>query len=299
MKKKAKSILAIDLGGTLTKLGLFSPELKLLKKTSLPTEVEWGPKQAIQKWIELALNWSTHFQIAAIGIASPGPLDTKKGCILETPNLEGWENVSFTKSLSKALRTEAIIENDANLAGYAEWKKSRHNDVVTLTLGTGVGSGVVLGGQLLLGCGLATELGHMTIDQNGPVCACGKRGCLEVFVGGRGLLKNYLERGGRASSVKEVFASAASDESLAQELIAQWTKALAIGVGNILNIFNPREVVLAGGLSGSFPQVKNEFQKILITQSFKESLKWCEVRKSRLDDNSGLLGAASWAQDRL
>jgi glucokinase len=134
---------------------------------------------------------------------------------------------------------------------------------------------------------------------NGPECACGKKGCLEVYVGGRSMLERFKNDGGVAETVEDIFKQANLGESLAEKHIATWTTALATGVGNIVNIFNPQEVVLAGGLSRGFEQVRDHFTKILITQAFKESLDWCKVRCSRLNDNAGILGAAQWAQDQL
>jgi glucokinase len=293
--------LGIDLGGTFTKFGVFTKDLTLQEEMSLPTKPEWGAKIAVEKWAEALAPWFKKYPIDLIGIGSPGPLDAKKGMILETPNLKNWALFSFTGFFESRFSVKCVIENDANCAAYGEWVHLKIPNIIVLTLGTGVGSGIICEGQLLLGAGgLASEAGHMTIDRNGPPCNCGKRGCLEAFVGGASLVRRYNEKQTKpvdGITPHEIFKRASSGESLAQEFVKEWVQALAIGVGNLVNIFNPQKVLLTGGVSHAFTAHADEFRKILFAEAFKESLKWCDVAVSQMQDKAGLIGAAAWAQN--
>jgi glucokinase len=298
----AKHTLAIDLGGTNTKMAVVTRDMKILEEMIVPTNAAQGAAHATQTWLNAIQPWLTKYKIELVGIGSPGPLDCEKGIMLESPNLKGWTNYSFTEFFTKHLGVPSYIENDANCAGLGEWAfdKDKVGDLIMLTLGTGVGSGIVSGGKLIRGVkGLGTEAGHMTIDMNGPECGCGKHGCLESFVGARRFVERY-----NVSAVNkvepldahEVFKRAKSGDRHAEQLVHEWTRALAVGVGNLVNIFNPSKVVLTGGVSRAFNYVEPEFKKILVTQAFEASLKWTEVVVSQLQEKAGLYGAALWAQ---
>ena len=292
--------LAIDLGGTNTKFALVNRELEICHERSYPTFAELGAEQACQRWLSQIKDWLVRHPIDLIGIGSPGPLDSDRGMILSTPNLKDWAHFSFTEFFEKALKVPTFIENDANCAALGEWSQEKHiDDHVVLTIGTGVGSGVISNGQLLRGAnGWAVEAGHMTIDMRGPLCACGKRGCLEAIVGGHGLVARYLERATekiRDLSPHEVFNRAKLGESLALTLAHEWAEGLAVGVGNLLNIFNPTRVTLTGGVSQNFTFVEERFRKKLLTEAFALNVKYCEIVVSKLQNKAGLLGAAIWA----
>ncbi|MDZ4678236.1 MAG: ROK family protein [Oligoflexia bacterium] len=297
-----KHTLAIDLGGTNTRFAIFTKDLTLQDEMSIATNPQWGAKIASEKWLDAIAPWLTKYSIDLVGIGSPGPLDTKRGMILETPNLKNWALFSFTDFFKTKLNLDCVLENDANCAVFGEWTYLKIPNLIALTLGTGVGSGIISEGKLILGAGgLASEAGHMSIDRNGPLCECGKRGCLEVFVGGASLVKRYNERQSQpviGITPQEIFNRAGAGESLAQEFVKEWVWALAIGVGNLVNIFNPQKIILTGGVSHAFNANADEFHKILLTEAFKESLKWCDVAVSQLQDKAGIIGVAAWAQTR-
>jgi glucokinase len=222
--------------------------------------------------------------------------------ILTTPNLVGWENFPITETLKKETGLPTYIENDANCAAVGEHGKNKISDFVLLTLGTGVGSGVVSGGHLVRGInGLGVEAGHMVIDRGGPICGCGRRGCLEAFVGGRLFVERYNEKSKdkiRDLDARSVFVRAKKNDQIAQELVEDWVEGLAVGIGNLINIFNPTQVILSGGLSAAYQEIKPVFLEILLREAFEPSLKYCEVVVSQLQERAALLGAALWARQQ-
>lgn len=294
-----QNLVAVDLGGTNTRVAIVSGS-EIVCQEAILTDVSHGPQRAAELWAETIKKWIPQYKPLAIGIGSPGPLDSSVGCILETPNLKSWAGFSFTQFLKDTLGLPCFLENDANCAALGEWSVNKVPDQVVLTLGTGVGSGVICDGKLLRGFkGMAVEAGHMSIDRNGPKCACGKRGCLEAFVGGASLIQLYesLSPSKEKVSPEEIFERAQKNEKLAKDLVHAWTQNLAIGIGNLVNIFNPHAVILTGGLSASFPKVEKDFNNFLITQAFHHVLQWNEVRVSQLQGKAGLIGAAVWAKN--
>jgi glucokinase len=298
-----KHTVAIDLGGTNTKLGLLNENMELVTTQTVPTEAKRGLEAALNRWVLVIEGWKNSYSLDAIGIGSPGPLDSTTGFILKTPNLPQWESFSITEFLKTKTGLPAFIENDANCAAYGEYSKNKIDDLVLVTLGTGVGTGVISRGHLVRGVrDLGVEAGHMVIDSNGPLCGCGRRGCLEAFVGGRLFVQRYND----SSKIKipelearRVFELAKTGDAIAEKLVATWIQALAIGVGNLVNIFNPSKVILSGGLSAVYHEIKQQFQEILVREAFEPSLKYCEVVVSELQERAGILGAGLWARQQI
>lgn len=291
-------IVAIDLGGTNTKFGLVTKDLKVVDTISIPTEGNLPPEEKLKQWLEIITKWQSSTPINLIGIGIPGPLDTEQGIILESPNLKNWVQFSFTDFFKKNLELDCYIENDGNCAALGEWAAEPVSDLVVLTLGTGVGSGVISNNSLVRGVGgLAVEAGHITIDINGPRCNCGKNGCLEVFVGGRALVSRYEVLTQKSNCTPfDIFKKAQEGEKTASDMIESWTQALAAGIGSLINVFNPKQVRLTGGVSSNFSQVEDKFSKFLLGQAFKHSIQYCEVVLAKQQNYAGLIGAALWAQ---
>jgi glucokinase len=230
-------------------------------------------------------------------------LDCSTGVLLETPNIKGWEKFSITGFFSKELGAPCFLENDANCAALGEWSHSKVPDLVMITLGTGVGTGVISSNQLVRGVkGLGVEAGHMTINFTGPLCGCGKRGCFEAYVGGKLLVEHYNQKSNKKIQdlhAQEVFTRAKNGDPVATLLIGDWIYALAVGIGNLINIFNPTIITLTGGMSRGFSDYQEKFQEILLSQAFETSLKCSKVVVSQLQEKAGLLGAALWARQQL
>lgn len=295
--------LAIDLGGTNTKIGLVEKTHGLVQQKNVSTVVSEGPARAVDLWLQAAQEWTTAYKIQACGIGSPGPLDTKTGKIEETPNLPGWGGYSFTDAISSRLKIPCYFDKDATVACLGEWKygSGRGLDhIIVVTLGTGIGSGVITHGQLLTGSrGFAPEIGHMVINFDGPRCNCGRNGCLEAYTGAIATVRRYQEVSQTSSetiTIKDIFQRAQSGESAATLITNQWIHALAVGIGSMINIFNPQRVILTGGVSKAWTYVEKDFQKILLNEAFASSVKCVEVVQSQLGNDSALLGAAYLAQ---
>ena len=190
-----KYILGVDLGGTKIATVLTDLSGKILERVEVPTEASKGQDVVIQNIIQsvdmvLAETGVSTDEVIGLGIGSPGPLDRKTGVVLEAPNL-GWKNVPIRDILQERYNVPVYLENDANAAGLAEQKfgAGRGRDyVLYVTVSTGVGGGIILGGRIYDGAhGIAGEVGHITIDADGPACNCGGIGCLEAFASGTGL----------------------------------------------------------------------------------------------------------------
>lgn len=286
-----KKVLAIDLGGTNTRLAVIDTRLKILSEVSFPTRSDLKARDAVKEWSEPLSDLLTNHKISGFGIGSPGPLNTKTGKILETPNLSLWTGFSFTKYLEKYLHVPGWIENDANCAALGELAFSKSKNLIVLTLGTGVGSGVIVDGKLLTGeNGLASEAGHICIKKGGPECLCGARGCLEACLGANYLTQKFDSK----LSAKEIF-----EKHLDHPVVQEWVEDLAIGIGSLINIFNPKTFVLTGGLSTGLKSQMPHLQALIRAHSFSHLNRNCQIRISKLHNHGGLLGAACLAFSHL
>ncbi|MEQ1877069.1 MAG: ROK family protein [Bdellovibrionia bacterium] len=255
--------LGIDLGGTNTKIGIGPLDGDLLHTGSIDTKVEAGPQAWVDRVAEAVRAWKSDF--VSVGVGSPGPLDIRTGTILSTPNLKPFIGFSMKAAFEKAFGKPVRFENDANVGALGEFYFGAHKknpNMVVLTLGTGVGSGVVAEGRLVRGHqGYATELGHMVINfDNGPKCLCGKRGCFEAYVGARNTIARYFELNPAAEpthSLREVFRRALdSSDDAARKIYEEWIQALAVGLANTITIFNPGVIILTGGITEGWANIK-------------------------------------------
>lgn len=292
--------LGIDLGGINTKIGIADPKGQLLKHTQIPTDPDEGPEKWVSRIFDEVRAWKIPF--AAIGVGSPGPLDTKAGTIITTPNLKSFEGFSMKKAFENRFQVPSFFENDANCAALAEIYFGPHKgirELVAMTLGTGVGSGVITRGKLIVGQGLATELGHMIIDMDGPPCFCGRRGCLESFVGARNTVERFkkLTKSQAEIEMKDIFDRHEKGEGTASQIIQEWVRALAVGLANVITIFNPQVVVLNGGVSRSWATTKSTLFGFLNSMVEKPILQSTLVELSQLGPFFGVQGAVALAAE--
>lgn len=302
-------VIAIDVGGTHMRAAAYAPDSQIpLKhqrtKSHAPGEKIFDRMAALVEAI-----WPG--EVDAIGVSSPGPLDSRTGVVMATPNIKEWRNFPLTANLMKRFGVPAYLDNDANLAGLAEWKFGAgrgHHDVLYLTVSTGIGGGVILGDRLLQGHhGLAAELGHVTLDPgpSAPLCGCGFRGHLEAFSSGTGIEHYVAERlaAGRKStltgrpSAQAIAESAEKGDELAREAYARAGEYLGIGVANYLHIFDPSIVILGGGVSMSGALLFEPFEASLRKRVFHPRyLEGLVIAKAELGDDAGLLGALALAR---
>lgn len=310
--------LGVDLGGSNLTAAAISPSGAILRLNKTTTDSHNGVASTIEKIISVVRQVQTEVRGAArirgIGFGVPGVIDCGRGVVRYSPNLPGWKNVPLAAKLRAALKTGAAIDNDANVAALGEqWLGAGQNrkHVVMYTLGTGVGGGIIMDGELVHGsCDGAGELGHMTILPDGPRCGCGNRGCVEALCSGtaiaregRALVRNRpgsrLARlcGGKSAAVtaKRVFAAARAGDPGAHAIIRQAGSYLGIAVANVINLLNPELVIIGGGVSLAGEEFLRHVRREVRRRVLSDLGKCSRVVKAKLGDQAGVFGAARLA----
>lgn len=311
--------LAFDLGGTWLRAALVDVGGRIVAKARRPTPRE-GPEAVVAAMSQLAGGLESGGAAAGlgpaalVGVAAPGPLDPAAGRILRMPNLAGWEGFPLAARLAEALGRPVHLQNDASLAALAEGRlgAGRGADpLVYLTLSTGIGGGILVGGRLLEGRrGLAGELGHLLLDREGPACGLGHGTCLEALASGSALARAAREAlaGGELApgSPLAAVASASIDAALLADLarrgdawcLALWQRMgadLARGLAGLISVLDPAAIVLGGGLMAARdlwePALRKALPRLLVAASQAE----IPLLPAALGDDAGLLGAALWA----
>jgi glucokinase len=320
-------IIGVDLGGTNIVVGALSADgAQQFGMHSIPTRADLGADAVVERMVQLvervaaetlAATGATRSQILGVGIGSPGPLSRATGVVIFTPNL-GWSNFPLRDRIADAVQLPATLDNDANCATLGEWwlgaaRGARH--VVGLTIGTGIGGGLILDGRLFHGVGdVAGEIGHTTIDANGRRCGCGNYGCLEAYASGPAIAERAREAlaGGEPSvmpaavggdlsrlTAATVYDAAQHGDRLAQEVVRETARILGIGIANLLNIFNPDVVVLAGGVTQAGDQLFEPMRAEVRRRAFKPAVDACRIVPGELQGNAGVVGAvATFAQQQ-
>ena len=261
---------AIDLGGTKIYSAVLA-EGEVLGEDLRPTDAQEGKEAVIARLVaSLAAAANTagvaHSDLAGVGVVAPGPVDWHTGHVMDPPNLPGWNDVALGPMLSERLGTRVVLENDANAAALGEYVAGAGRGAAALlyiTISTGIGGGIVLGGELYRGVsGAAGEVGHMVIEPDGPVCGCGNRGCLEALASGTALARagrealatggapilQRLVAGSGAPVTSALIARAAGEgDEDARRILRAAARALGIGLGNLVNLLNPDLIVIGGG----------------------------------------------------
>jgi glucokinase len=265
-------ILGVDIGGTKVAVGIVDSAGKILAQGRKPMVANGTAKAGLDAVFgAIDSMMSTGPEIGSIGICAPGPLDPKSGIVLNPPNVPCWRNFSLASQINARYKVPVKIDNDANAAALAEtrWGAARgFRYVFYATIGTGIGTGIVLDGAIYHGnTGSAAEGGHVSIDYRGPLCNCGKRGCIEVLasgpaIGARARAKAEAEpsrasalldlsQGNIASITSETIARAfAADDPMAREILTETTELLTCWLGNIVDLLDPDVIVIGGGVAG-------------------------------------------------
>lgn len=294
-----------DVGGTQIRVASFDVEtLTLIKQKKIPTQSSGQLPE--DRLLQLIKKIKENHTVKAIAVAAPGFLDPDLGIVYEAPNIPGWNNFPLKKILSDAFHVPVFIGNDANLAALGEWKFGAgigHNNLLYLTISTGIGGGAIIDNHLILGQkGLAGEFGHVTILPDGPICGCGKKGHIEALASGTAI-KNYVNEqiaAGRASSLRKfekitgerITAAAQHGDELAIEAYNRAGYYLGIAVTNFLHMLNPSIVIFGGGVSLSgdllFVPMRKSLQDRVVSPAYLENLTFTT---SQLGDDVGLKGA--------
>jgi glucokinase len=316
------SVMGIDLGGTRTKIGLINDQGKILLFKSFSTRLDLGKEQSLK---QLVLLLDRFIKISRkkgavpelIGLGAPGSIDRKSGIIRHSPNFPDWQDVPIARIITEKVGLPTFVDNDANVVPYAEkWIGAGKdlNHFVCITLGTGLGSGLILNGRPWYGSqGIGPEFGHITIQPNGVRCGCGNRGCLETLVSATYLVKKaqkglekkvaphlaeILSKESRPLSAKLLYQAARQGDPFCISLYAEMGQFLGMALANLVHILGLEGVVLGGGLTNAstifLPYLKKEFNKRL-TMFPSEKI---SIGVSFLGEKSGILGAAKMALNR-
>jgi len=309
-------IVGVDLGGTTFTVGLVDESGKIIKRLTRETHVEEGKDRVMERIAE-AVNDVTTEDVEYVGIGSPGSIDRDRGIVRFSPNFPDWWDVPLADEIERRTGKKVFIENDANSFVLGEkWfgAGKNYDHIVALTLGTGIGGGVITHGRLLTGStGIGAELGHIVIEPNGPVCGCGVRGCLEAVASGTAIKKFAMESykkfpdskifamagGPDKVTPKDVFEAVLLGDRLATLIRDRVVDALARAIASYVHTFNPQVIIIGGGISRAGDVLfdpLNEKVNDYVMPSFLGTFK---IVRSKLLDDAGVLGAVSIVLNRL
>lgn len=299
----ARSVLGVDVGGTKIAAALVTEGSG--SGTVITTPTPTGAPSAVLAAIEaVAAELIADAEAApvAVGVGLPGLVNSETGVIVSAANLP-WANTQVAAPLAANLRLPVFIGNDANAAALGEkWfgKASGVDRFVCITIGTGIGSGVVIGGALLPdNRERSVELGHIIVKVDGPPCGCGSRGCLETLAAGPSIARRMRERYGREMSSEEVFGAAKAGDPQAQEALLDAINYMAVGAVNAWRLFSPDLLILAGGVASAGAQLLTPLRERLRALAPLEPEIAAATELSELDNRAGVLGAAAVALEKL
>ncbi|WP_106496296.1 ROK family glucokinase [Lentibacillus sp. Marseille-P4043] len=306
-------IIGLDIGGTSTKAGLLNVSGEVIHKWEIPTDKkDHGSRIVEYIWesiTEALKELQIENQILGIGVGAPGFVDKETGMVYEAVNI-GWKNFDLGNRLKNLSNLPVFIENDANLAALGENKKgsgSNAKDLIAITLGTGVGSGIIANGEILSGMnGTAAEIGHIIADPNGYPCNCGRTGCLDTIASATGIVHQAMDyitenpdsplalyyRMHGALDARDVFELAREGDKASEHIIDHTTDVLGFMVASAATIINPSTIIVGGGLSKAgnllLSKITHYFRKYALPRISEN----CEIKLAQLGNDAGMIGAA-------
>jgi glucokinase len=322
--------IGLDLGGTNIKYGLVDDTGKVHSKGSMETRDDEGPGVVLDQ-LATAANESAKLagaklaDVAGIGVGAPGMIDFDTGTVLLATNMKGWTNIRVVDEVTRRTGRPVALENDANAAAFGEYwsgaaKHTQVKHMIMLTLGTGVGSGIVVDGQLVHGgIGLAGEAGHLIVVPGGRPCPCGQKGCLEQYASASSVARRAieaLEAGGPDAvgsslrltlaqdrskiTCKFVYESAYAGDALAKKVTDETSYYLGIACVTLCRVLDPQMIVFAGGLSLAGEPFFEALRKVVAENSWKLPVKPADLVPAKLGNDAGFIGAAAvaWSKHR-
>ena len=293
-----------DLGGTGLKYGLLDQRGGLVFKSEAPSPPAIRELIAVFGELWESLKRRERRTIRAAGFGVPGIFNLTRQKILQSPNYPALDGFPLRPALARLIDAPFWIDNDANLAAYGEFRcgagKGARN-LVLLTLGTGVGSGIIIDGEIVHGnCGFAAEMGHLIVNAEGERCACGSRGCLETEASAGPIVRNYRRLSGSREPLKaeDVAARAKKGDLAARRSYERAAYYLGIGLGCAINMLNPEKILLGGGIMRSSGIILPGAIREARRRCYPASFACCSIEKAGLGNDAGFIGAASWARDQ-
>ncbi|ADU29928.1 ROK family glucokinase [Evansella cellulosilytica] len=308
-------LVGVDIGGTTVKIALIDIEGTMKMKWEINTNTAEHGKYIVSDIVhsveeKLKENAISKDNVIGIGLGAPGFIDVEKGLIFEAVNL-GWKDFALKEKMEEAIHIPTFVDNDANLAAVGEmWQGAGEGaeNLLCVTLGTGVGGGVIAGGEIIHGqSGMAGEIGHIaTVLENGAPCNCGKKGCLETVasatgiarlgteaatVSTAGVLKDTLEANG-ALTAKDVFDAAKAGDTVAQNVVKEASHHLGLVLANLANALNPEKIVLGGGVSKAGDILVGEIKKYFTSYAIPKIGRETHIKIATLGNDAGVYGAA-------
>ena len=304
-----KYVIGIDLGGTKILTALADAKGKILAEAHLFTGADKGQKEVIgrvKKTVFMVLEkaGASLKQVKCIGVGAPGPVISSKGLIVAPPNLPGWKSVPLGKILKQAFKVPVILENDANAAALAEFyfgAARGTKNCVYLTVSTGIGGGIIIEGKLYRGANFtAAEIGHIPINENGPLCSCGGKGCLERYVGNKHILQTAKKRLKNKNVTLEDLTQLAKDGNrIAIEIWQSIGKHIGIALAGVVNVLNPSKIVIGGGVSGAGRILFSAITNTIKERAMPQQAKQVKVLRASLGSNAGIIGASILVRRKL
>ena len=321
MTENRELVLGIDLGGTKILTSVIDAAGKMLSRDHSVTPAAKGQEAVIEAIMEstkrsLSEARMTSADLTAVGIGAPGLSNPETGILYTSPNLPGWHDVPLRDIISKEFGKTTYLINDGSAAAVGElyFGAARGaRNFIYITVSTGIGGGIVINGDIYAGStGTAGELGHMVIEDNGPLCNCGNTGCWEMLASGTALAaeaRRVLERNSDTTILKyagtidkvnaeAIHEAAKAGDELAKRLIARNAYYLGVGLSNLINIFNPEVIVIGGGLSNIGDMLLLPAYEEAGRRAFKHSYQATRFTLADLGRNSGVIGAAAYALER-
>jgi glucokinase len=310
----------IDLGGSNLRAALVDDRARIITHVGQPTGADRGPDavitdmvamvhHVIDEWCRVTESTIRLDTVLGVGVGAPGPLSVQRGRIIRAANLPGWSDVPLRDTLSQRLGVRVELDNDGNVAALGEyWVRGSQHDLVMLTLGTGVGAGVVMDGKIVHGhYENAGELGHMIVVPDGLACNCGQRGCLEAYASASNVVRRVVEgiqsgepsclseavRRGEIIPASRVGECAADGDKLCERIWDEACKMLAIACVNIQHAFNPSIIVLGGGLGAAGSALLDRVSRHVQDQRWSLHDDFPSLERSRLGADAGVVGAAA------
>lgn len=316
-------MIGIDLGGTNIKAAILDGSLSVLSERSDPTHASEGPDYvitAIKNIIRelMQLHQITDEQVLCMGLGIPGLLNPTEGLSIFSPNFPGWENINVVQEMRKDFSFPVFIDNDVRVNLYGEWHFGAGkglNNIVLVTIGTGLGSGVVVDGRVLYGTTSSIgEIGHMNMFREGRPCRCGSSGCLGRYVSAIGMVRTCiekLERGehsmiqtwveGDLSRITAKMISDAYDlnDPIAIQVMHETGEILGFGLANVINLFNPELIIIGGGVSAAGDRLLHTVRETIQAHALQLSSHACRVVTAQLGGRAGMIGAAAYAASQI
>ncbi|MFA4922922.1 MAG: ROK family protein [Ignavibacteriaceae bacterium] len=314
MSKSEKYAIGVDLGGTYIKFGIVTEKGKIVRKSFVDTKAEGGPDVVIKqmkKGLKELLD-PDKLKIEGIGIGFPGIVSKKKGTVENPPNLPGWGKVPLGHLIEKSFKLPTFVENDANAAAIGELifgAGKSYKFFIMITLGTGVGGGIILNKKLFRGdFGAAGEIGHITIDINGPKCGCGSYGCIEAYAGNGYIIQRVKEElkqhqdskiaelisdDFNALTPKVISSAAELGDAYANDVIKDLGKKIGYALASVSNLLDVSTFIVGGGIAGFDKLLLDNIEISLKQRVLKSLAPRCKVLPAKLKNEAGIKGASS------